>query len=247
MLAASMVEEQISPGDPAAAREVTPMPGYDTPDHGTPDTSHENTSHEDTSNGNGSSGPGGAAFLGGSPLPGSGGDSFGGLSWSWQLDNAALVAALNEPAPWNSPPRRPVNHQPRHRADDPSHRPVSSPAARNETTARRGDDRVAVDHAPEQDLAADHPAARHPGSGHPGSGHVAPDHQASGRAESDGAPADGVSGVPWPVLDAGEAEWVREQEELEWAWAAGRVREVPAGVVAGRVAEALPAGPDLAG
>ena len=30
-----------------------------------------------------------------------------GLSWSWELDFETVVAALNEPAPWNRPPRRP--------------------------------------------------------------------------------------------------------------------------------------------
>ena len=36
-----------------------------------------------------------------------GGGAPQGLSWSWELDFETLVAALNEPAPWNRPPRRP--------------------------------------------------------------------------------------------------------------------------------------------
>jgi hypothetical protein len=35
-----------------------------------------------------------------------------GLSWSWELDFDALLAALSEPAPWNRPaPRVPVPAQ----------------------------------------------------------------------------------------------------------------------------------------
>ena len=46
-------------------------------------------------------------MLGGGPVPG-GGTAPQGLSWSWELDFETLMAALNEPAPWNRPPRRPT-------------------------------------------------------------------------------------------------------------------------------------------
>ncbi len=37
-----------------------------------------------------------------------GGGGRQGLSWSWELDFETLMSVLNEPAPWNRPPRRPA-------------------------------------------------------------------------------------------------------------------------------------------
>lgn len=105
-----------------------------------------------------------------------------GLSWTWDLDVEALLAALREPAPWSSSARSTVNLPPG---------PVSA------------------------DLA---------------SAHVVP---------AEVAPAEAESVEADPV----EAEFA----EILSAMEGGRSRVVPLTTVAGRVAEALPTGPDLAG
>src|SRR6266568_6067471 len=108
-----------------------------------------------------------------------------GLSWSWELDFDALLAALNEPAPWNRP-------APRSPAPAPSTAPVppSTPAP------------------------------------------VPPS-----------APATPAENTPPAHADPVEAELAELLEAVEQ----GRSREVPLAEVAGRIAESLPTGPDLAG
>jgi len=108
-----------------------------------------------------------------------------GLSWSWELDFDALLAALNEPAPWNRP-------APRSPAPAPSTAPVppSTPAP------------------------------------------VPPS-----------APAAPAENTPPAHADPVEAELAELLEAVEQ----GRSREVPLAEVAGRIAESLPTGPDLAG
>ncbi len=114
-----------------------------------------------------------------------------GLSWTWDLDVEALLAALNEPAPWSRPARS--------TARPPS--PASANLANSPATTT-GTDPIEVD----------------PAEGNPVE--VAPD-------EAD------------PV----EAEFAEILSAIE----DGRSRVVPLTTVAGRVAESMPTGPDLAG
>src|SRR6266581_553158 len=120
----------------------------------------------------GPDGPGGPEHAAaGSPL-----SAGGGLSWSWDLDLAAVIDAVTGSAPWL---REPASE------DGPPTRAAETPAA-------------------------------------------------------DAAPASDCLPVAGPDMEADAAVY-RE------AVAAGRAREVPLELVAGRVAESLPAGPGLAG
>jgi hypothetical protein len=113
-----------------------------------------------------------------------------GLSWSWELDFDALMAALNEPAPWNRPaPRASV--------------PAQAPASARADVARQSVPDPAT--ALPADLAVD-----------PASDELAE--------------------------DPGGAEFAELLEAMDQ----GRAREVPLTEVAGRIAESLPTGPDLA-
>ena len=131
----------------------------------------------------GPDGPGGPEHAAaGSPL-----SAGGGLSWSWDLDLAAVIDAVTGSAPWL---REPASE------DGPPTRAAETPAA--------------------------NPAP------------------ACASAAADAAPASDCLPVAGPDMEADAAVY-RE------AVAAGRAREVPLELVAGRVAESLPAGPGLAG
>jgi len=111
-----------------------------------------------------------------------------GLSWSWELDFDAMLAALTGPAPWTRPAQR--------------------------------------DPAPAASLIDD--AAPSP-------------------AQTDPAPADPAPADP-AVADSAMADPVEaEFAELLEAIEQGHSQVVPLAMVAGRVAESLPTGPDLAG
>ncbi|HET7015158.1 MAG TPA: DUF222 domain-containing protein, partial [Streptosporangiaceae bacterium] len=114
-----------------------------------------------------------------------------GLSWTWDLDVEALLAALQEPAPWSRPTRSTVKPP----------NPASADLA-NAAAAPAGPDPVEVG-----------PAGAEP-------------------AEVDPAEVDPV-----------EAEFAEILSAIE----GGQSRVVPLTAVAGRVAESLPTGPDLAG
>src|SRR5579859_1311495 len=103
-----------------------------------------------------------------------------GVSWSWALDFDALLAALNEPAPWNRPAPR---------------APAPAPGA------------------DVSEVADAQPADAQP---------------------ADAQPAD---------VDPADAE----SAELLEATEQGLAQEIPLTEVAGRIAETLPTGPDLAG
>ncbi len=128
-----------------------------------------------------------------------------GLSWSWELDFETLLAALNDPAPWNRP-------------------------ARSAGSASQTDTATVID------------AASAPGSG-------AVDAAAAGASavdpSNDGAvdAADGDGAADGGDTDSADAELAELMEAIE----AGRTRQVPLSVAAGRVAESLPPGPDLTG
>ena len=107
-----------------------------------------------------------------------------GLSWSWELDLAALIDAVSGPAPW-------------------LREAVGSP----------------------------------PGEGPTGSGLVGPAVVGADPGADPGADAEGDP----------EADPEADEEAYREAVAAGRVRDVPLEVAAGRVAESLPTGPGLAG
>jgi len=156
-----------------------------------------------------------------------------GLSWSWDLDFEALLAAINEPAPWNSPPRE---------AAESAHRADASVAA--EEGAQAGPSSSAP--------TADRPASTAGADGVP----AASDSAASDSAASDSAVSDGLAsgdagvgeGAGAAGADLGEADPAEaDQAELMEAIEAGRARELPLAVIAGRIAESLPTGPDLAG
>ncbi len=142
----------------------------------------------------------------------------GGLRWSWELDFETLLAALSEPASWNrlASPAASPDQAP---ASEPALAPGPAPAS--EPALASG-----LDAAVERDLSCE-PATAGSGSGSvpdvdPG---LPGDHDAS---------AAGVDPV--------EAEFAEILEAIE----AGRSRVMPLAVAAGRVAESLPAGPDLA-
>ena len=141
-----------------------------------------------------------------------------GLRWSWELDFETLLVALSEPAPWNrlASPAPAPDQAP---ALEPALAPGPAPASQPALAS-------GPDAAVERDLSCE-PAAAGSGSGSvpdvdPG---LPGDHDAS---------AAGVDPV--------EAEFAEILEAIE----AGRSRVMPLAVAAGRVAESLPAGPDLA-
>jgi len=128
-----------------------------------------------------------------------------GLSWSWELDFDALLAALNEPAPWNRPATR-----------DPAPAPPAP--------------------AP--------PAPAPPAPAPPAPAPPAPAPPAPAPPAPPPAPvADPADPADPAGLDQAEAEFAELVEAMEQ----GRTREIPLAEVAGRIAESLPTGPDLAG
>ena len=215
------------------------MPERDQPDHGRP---RRDQPGQDTAGNDGA-----ASLPLSGPVPADGtapqgrtapqdGTAPQGLSWSWELDFETLVAALNEPAPWNRPPRRPSVGGMAASAAAPggaasgTSAPVSAaPGASSSGTS-----------APEG--AASEGAA---------SEGAASEGAASEGAAADGAARDGAAGEGAAVLAgdgaAAGAGGLVDQDAVLDALLAAEVREVPLTVAAGRVAECLPAGPGLAG
>ncbi|HEY3906986.1 MAG TPA: DUF222 domain-containing protein, partial [Streptosporangiaceae bacterium] len=133
-----------------------------------------------------------------------------GLSWSWHLDLDTLLAALSEPAPWNS--SRPSAVRPL--------RPIHSPGGGR-------------------------PAKDQPSNTRPTEARTTDDARPGGPSEGSsvpGQPSCAESPCPAPAVDPVEAEFAEYLDAVD----AGRSSVVPLSVAAGRVAEVLPASPDLA-
>jgi hypothetical protein len=146
-----------------------------------------------------------------------------GLSWSWELDFETLMAALNEPAPWNRPPRKPA-------AAGGAAAGTSAPGAATDSAAT---DSAAAPGSAATDSAAAAVAAN--------AAAVAANAAA---VAANAAAANAAANAAAVAANAGEPE---DQDAVLDALLAAEVREVPIGVAAGRVAECLPAGPGLAG
>src|SRR6266568_3457318 len=170
--------------------------------------------------------PGGSAPVGAGSIPAGAGfaqspaSAAEGLSWCWELDLAAVIDAVTGSAPWL---REPASD------DGPPTRAAETPAANPAPACTP----PAADAAP----ACTPPAADAAPACTPPAADSAP---ACAPAAADAAPASDCLPVAGPDMEADAAVY-RE------AVAAGRVREVPVELVAGRVAESLPAGPGLAG
>ena len=161
-----------------------------------------------------------------------------GLSWSWELDFETLVAALNEPAPWNRPPRRPSVGGMVTCTSAPG---SAAPGSAAPGSAAPGS-AAAVPSAAAGSAAAG--GCRLRGSSAPGS--AAPGSAAPGGAAAEGAAAEGAPAAGAAAAAAGAQEPADQDAVLDGLLAA-EVREIPLTVAAGRVAECLPAGPGLAG
>jgi hypothetical protein len=84
------------------------MPDHDQPDHDQPDHARPADAQPGSAQpGRDQPGRDQPGTDGAATVP-AGGAAPQGLSWSWELDFETLMAALNEPAPWNRPPRRPT-------------------------------------------------------------------------------------------------------------------------------------------
>ena len=215
------------------------MPDQDQPDRGRPGQSRPGQSPSDHSRPDRDQ-PGQAASVPVSGAAPQGGTAPQGLSWSWELDFETLVAALNEPAPWNRPPRRPsVGGMVTCTSAPGSAAPGSSSSGSSASgTSAPGS---AASHTAAPGSAASHTAA--PGST---ASHTA----ALGGAAAEGAAAEGAPATAAgaaAVGDGGGAAEPVDQDAVLDGLLAAEVREIPLTVAAGRVAECLPAGPGLAG
>jgi uncharacterized membrane protein YgcG len=163
-----------------------------------------------------------------------------GLSWSWELDFEGLLAALNVPAPWNRPVRNTgLIGQPGVADADVVIAPSVDPGAVDEANAARP-------------VGSDADAAA---VGDASDGHVAGDTRVGSVAGSEdsavgvenSAASDSVAECPAGDaaygMDSADADLAEYLEAVQ----AGRTRQMPLSVVAGRVAETLPVGPALAG
>jgi len=143
-----------------------------------------------------------------------------GLSWSWELDTEALMTALTEPAPWKRPLRPFVSPDPATQAAQ------TSPASPDDqdSPASPDDQNSPADATPPSGADSDSPSA-----------------------STASAPADAAGATPETAeetdVDPVEAEFAEILEAID----EGRSRIVPLPTVAGRIAESLPTGPDLAG
>src|SRR6266568_4069859 len=169
--------------------------------------------------------PGGSAPVGAGSIPAGAGfaqspaSAAEGLSWCWELDLAAVIDAVTGSAPWL---REPASD------DGPPTRTTETPAA--------GSAPAGIPPAAGAASAGIPPAAGAASAGIPPAAGAAP----AGAPPAGSAAAGGCPPAPVPEM---EAEAAAYQEAV----AAGRAREVPLELVAGRVAESLPAGPGLAG
>src|ERR1022692_4146932 len=157
-----------------------------------------------------------------------------GLSWSWELDFETLLAALSEPAPWN----RPMPH-----ACSVSQTSVDTADAGTAGGGTAGGGTAEAAGAGAV-VEADAPSPVDAGSvtavADAGAADVDVADAASARGDATGA---GAADADTDVADSSDADLAELLEAIE----AGRTRQVPLAVVAGRVAESLPTGPDLAG
>ncbi len=171
------------------------------------------------------------------PLDGTapqGGAAPQGLSWSWELDFETLMAALNEPAPWNRPPRRPAVG---------GGAPVTSvPVTSVPGASVPGASVAGASVAGASVAGASVAGASVPGSSVP-PGRSAADTSAPATSAVGGSAAGGTGAVVGDGAGGGEPD----QDAVLDGLLAAEVREVPLAVAAGRVAECLPAGPGLAG
>ena len=188
-----------------------------------------------------------------------------GLSWSWELDFETLLAALSEPAPWNRPlPRAGSGSQTgadtagadtagiasagAAGADDGA---VVEADAPNPVSAGSADMNVSDAHAVGSGSAGTDPAGTDAATAGPAMAGVADaDAAGTGVADADaaGTASAGAGSADADVADADVADSAdADLAEFLEAIEAGRTRQVPLAVVAGRVAESVPAGPGLAG
>jgi hypothetical protein len=155
-----------------------------------------------------------------------------GLRWSWDVDFDALIAALSEPAPWNRPVRPAAAQQAQPQQ-------ASSPV----TDAGPSSDRT--------DSAADGPSNDAASASDPACASDPASVSDPARGENSAAEASPAASNPDPArasasgqeVDPVEAEFAEMLEAIE----ASGSQPLPLTVVAGRVAESLPTGPDLAG
>src|SRR5580658_2012876 len=165
-----------------------------------------------------------------------------GLSWSWHLDLETVLAALSEPAPWNRLPASAA------RPAAPVASTVLPDTVLPDTVLP---DTVLPGTGPSGAVlpgavlpGAVLPGAGLPGTGLPGTGPsdaVPPSDAELTGAELTGAELTGAELTGLPV-DPVEADFADYLDAVD----AGRSSVLPLSVVAGRVAEVLPVGPDLA-
>jgi Domain of unknown function (DUF222) len=177
-----------------------------------------------------------------------------GLRWSWNMDFDALIAALSEPAPWN----RPVRATPPQQASSPASE--AGPASDRADPAANGD---ADDPASDSVSASDPASAENPVSADSASASDLASAENPASAEDPGPAADGAHGdnraakhspaasspdpAPAGASPSDGDPLDAEFAEMLEAIAASGSQPLPLEVVAGRVAESLPTGPDLAG
>ena len=155
-----------------------------------------------------------------------------GLSWSWELDFQTLMTALNEPAPWNRPPRSsrrppaPGRNSPQGCTPPAS---ADSDTLHNDTPGNTASRNTAAAAAPPSATAPDRPAAQ----------------DTTAVSAAVGIPGSAAAGGGDP--EAGQDTAEVDQDAVLDALLAAESRELPIGMVAGRIAECLPPGPDLAG
>ncbi len=152
-----------------------------------------------------------------------------GLSWSWELDVETLLAAVIGPAPWSR-----------------DHAGAPRPAAAAGPPASEFSDSLMPDPAPGPDPGS--PGVTSEPADHATVPAVAPDpaHDLvppAVPATTTDAAADAAAAAAEPGLDPADADLAEYLDAVE----AGRSQVMPLPVVAGRVAELVPAGPGLAG
>ena len=150
----------------------------------------------------------------------------GGLSWTWDFDLGALLEAVKGAAPW-----------------------LRSTPDTEDADADADADAAGADDGDAADVEAADGTADGAKDAADGTGDSATD-AADGTGDSATDAADGTADCDKDAADSGaEGDAVdpeADEAEYQEALAAGRVREIPLELVAGRIAESLPTGPGLA-
>ena len=154
-----------------------------------------------------------------------------GLSWSWELDFATLMECLTEPGPHDAPGSR-LGSAPPAAGRSPAAAGGASvnPASTSGASADLASTGPASADLPSTDGDSTDPASANPAATDPASAGCAPDHavgQGGGAAMQDAVPGDSI--------DLGDPDDLGVPGD-----------RIPDGVLAGRVAERLAPGPDLA-